>query len=132
MIFHAIVDEPFTVHDYFDNNKVKSLKKGDIIEYERYDTRGSNPCELVYFIRILHDNMIIHVPDFIIEGYVTNVPEIPMHYYTPKEKHVHIERCEGTFNANKLMSNIPREDIIDVKPMDNNTYLVIYVKENDK
>lgn len=130
MIFHAVVDEPFTVYDYFDNSKVKSFKKGDIIEYERYDKRDANPCGLVvFFIRISYGDMIIRVPDFIIEGYVTNVPEPLTHCYTPKKEHVQIQRIEGQGNANNFLLSIPRENIIDIKPMEHNTYLVIYTEE---
>ena len=45
------------------------------------------------------------------------------------EKHVQIQRIEGQGNTNDFLLSIPRENIIDIKPMEHNTYLVIYAEE---
>lgn len=44
-------------------------------------------------------------------------------------QHVRIQRIEGQSNANEFLLNIPRENVIDIKPMEHNTYLVIYAEE---
>ena len=44
-------------------------------------------------------------------------------------QHVQIQRIEGQGNTNEFLLSIPRENIIDIKPMENNTYLVIYATE---
>ena len=44
-------------------------------------------------------------------------------------QHVQIQRIEGQGNTNDFLLSIPRENIIDIKPMENNTYLVIYAEE---
>ena len=45
-------------------------------------------------------------------------------------QHVQIERIESVTKVNKFLSNIKRENVIDIKPMEHNTYLVIYAEEN--
>ncbi len=47
-------------------------------------------------------------------------------------QHVQIERIEGQSNANNFLLGIPRENIIDIKPMEHNTYLVIYAEEEPR
>ena len=44
-------------------------------------------------------------------------------------QHVHIQRIEGQGNTNNFLLSIPRENVIDIKPMEHNTYLVIYAEE---
>lgn len=44
-------------------------------------------------------------------------------------QHVQIQRIEGQGNTNDFLLSIPRENIIDVKPMEHNTYLIIYAEE---
>lgn len=46
-------------------------------------------------------------------------------------QYVQIERIESTAKVNKFLSNIPRENIVDIKPMEHNTYLVIYTKGDE-
>lgn len=47
-------------------------------------------------------------------------------------QHIQIERIESTIKVNKFLSNIKRENIVDIKPMEHNTYLVIYTKEDEQ
>ena len=44
-------------------------------------------------------------------------------------QHVQIQRIEGQGNTNDFLLSIPKENIIDIKPMEHNTYLVIYAEE---
>lgn len=44
-------------------------------------------------------------------------------------QHVQIQRIEGQGNTNDFLLSIPRENIIDIKPMEHNTYLIIYAEE---
>lgn len=44
-------------------------------------------------------------------------------------QHVQIQRIEGQGNTNNFLLSIPRENIIDIKPMEHNTYLIIYAEE---
>lgn len=44
-------------------------------------------------------------------------------------QHVQIQRIEGQGNTNDFLLSISRENIIDVKPMEHNTYLIIYAEE---
>lgn len=46
-------------------------------------------------------------------------------------QHVQIERIESVTKVNKFLSNIKRENIVDIKPMEHNTYLIIYTKEDE-
>ena len=128
----AVVFKSFTVFDDT-TNKQYLFRQGDIIEYERFAACSVASTALPY-IRISINDKTLSTPDFIIEQFVQSMsePTTESDIVSNKgnNKHVHIERCDGTFNSNKFMSNIPREDIIDVKPMENNTYLIIYVKED--
>lgn len=45
------------------------------------------------------------------------------------KQHIQIQRIEGQGNVNNFLLSIPRENVIDIKPMEHNTYLVIYAKE---
>lgn len=45
------------------------------------------------------------------------------------KQHIQIQRIEGQGNVNNFLLSIPRENVIDIKPMKHNTYLVIYAKE---
>lgn len=44
-------------------------------------------------------------------------------------QHIQIQRIEGRGNTNDFLLGIPRENVIDIKPMEHNTYLVIYTEE---
>ncbi len=44
-------------------------------------------------------------------------------------QHVQIQRIEGLGNTIDFLSSIPKENIIDIKPMEHNTYLIIYAEE---
>ena len=44
-------------------------------------------------------------------------------------QHVQIQRIEGQSNTNDFLLSIPRENIIDIKPMEHNTYLIIFAEE---
>jgi len=51
---------------------------------------------------------------------------------TFSNQYVQIERIESVTKVNKFLSNIKRENIVDIKPMEHNTYLVIYTKEDEQ
>lgn len=44
-------------------------------------------------------------------------------------QHVQIQRIEGQGNTNDFLLSIPKENIIDIKPMEHNTFLIIYTEE---
>ena len=126
MLNKAVTSKEIIFHD-FSGSQI-TIAKDTTIQYERYEVamvdEPSMKCMRIYVAGYTY-----HGEDFLIEGYVTKPLEPSC---TRPPKHVHVERCDGTFQTNKFMSNIPREDIIDVKPMENNTYLVIYAKEDGK
>lgn len=151
----AIVTKEF-VFDTSDFYRIKFVK-GDIIVYARYHTpsdkmdgtfndciridRGNDTYFGEYFDIETYTEEFKGLEDYRAEESVENISNYIKQMKEDNEafepsyelvKHVHVERCDGTFQTNKFMSNIPREDIIDVKPMENNTYLVIYAKEDDK
>lgn len=46
------------------------------------------------------------------------------------KKHIQIQRLDSVVNANNFLMTINKEDVVDVKPMENNTYLIIYICED--
>lgn len=38
------------------------------------------------------------------------------------KQHIQIQRIEGQGNVNNFLLSIPRENVIDIKPMEHNTY----------
>lgn len=117
----ALVTVGFIIHDK--ENKGVFINEGDRINYERYD---DDTCIKIfhYSTRELYD-----VPAYFpIEDYVEVIPEPLLRLHYPVE-HVQIQRIEGQGNTNDFLLGIPRENVIDVKPMENNTYLIIYAEE---
>lgn len=49
--------------------------------------------------------------------------------FTSYNQFVQIQKFDSVHSTNKFLKDIPRENIIDIKPMENNTYLVIYAEE---
>lgn len=42
---------------------------------------------------------------------------------------IQIQKFDSVSNTNKFLKNIPKENVIKVKPLENNTYLVTYSEE---
>lgn len=40
-----------------------------------------------------------------------------------------IQKFDSVHNTNKFLKTIPKENIIEIKPLENNTYLVTYSEE---
>lgn len=40
-----------------------------------------------------------------------------------------IQKFDSVHNTNKFLKNIPKENVIEIKPLENNTYLVTYSEE---
>ena len=47
----------------------------------------------------------------------------------PVNQSVQIQKFDSVLNTNKFLKNIPKENVIEIKPLENNTYLVIYSEE---
>lgn len=126
----AIVTIDFTINDKFRGKLC--LSKNDVIEYERYaayDTATMEPrtrMRIFYFdTKLLYD-----VPDFIIEAHVATIPELLLNYQSDKkDKCIQIQRFDSVHNTNEFLKNIPKENIIKIEPLENNTYLVTYSEE---
>lgn len=105
--------------DCFDG-KEKRFVTGDLIDYRRYNKQGI----LALHIKMNDDNY--KGINFDIENYVEKI--------VPNKKHIQIQRLDSVVNANKFLMTISKDDVVDIKPMENNTYLVIYASEdkNDK
>ena len=130
----------------FDNKNV-NIEKGSLITFNRFTRSGEDA------IAITLGNTVYEGLDFCIEKYVTPYEDyvkkdcadyikqmkedntaFRMGYNLDKQGSgiVQIQRCEGTFNTNKFIADMPRERIIDIKPMEHDTYLVLYVKEDEE
>ena len=44
---------------------------------------------------------------------------------------VQIQKFDSVHSTNKFLKDIPRENIIEIKPLENNTYLVIYGEDKE-
>ena len=53
---------------------------------------------------------------------VSSMPRLPNYI-------VQIERIESVTKTNEFLSKLYKEQILEVRPMENNTYLVVYTKE---
>ena len=56
---------------------------------------------------------------------VRNILEVP----PSADQYVQIQKFDSVLNTNKFLKNIPKENVIEIKPLENNTYLVIYSEE---
>lgn len=45
------------------------------------------------------------------------------------DQHVQIQKFDSVYHANEFLENIPKENVIEIKPLENNTYLIIYCEE---
>ena len=128
----VIVTKEF-VFDTSDFYRIAFLK-GDIIEYSRYHM-ASDKTEGTFDhrIRIDRDNDTYFGEDFAIEKYTEEFKGLEDYPVETSSKnvnqHVQIQRIEGQSKTNKFLLGIPKENIIDIKPMEHNTYLVIYAEE---
>ena len=122
------------------------IQKGQVIEFERYTERLSGEQA----IKIETDDDIYYGKVIDIEDYVSPITlkskmndindaiqytkDCNQAFQLGKEsafsnQHVQIQRIEGKSNTNDFLLGIPRENVIDIKPMEHNTYLVIYAEE---
>ncbi len=126
----AIVTISFRVYD--ESRGELCLSKDDVIEYERYTSYATKNMEPCIRIRIFSFDvkMMYDVPDFIIEGYVTTIPQPLLNYQSgKKDKCIQIQRFDSVHNTNEFLKNIPKENVIKIEPLENNTYLVTYSEE---
>lgn len=40
-----------------------------------------------------------------------------------------IQKFDSVYNTNEFLKNIPKENVIEIEPLENNTYLVTYSEE---
>lgn len=126
----AIVTISFRIYDEFRGELC--LSKDDVIEYERYTSYDSaimQPCTRMQIFSF-DTKTWYNIPDFIIEGYVTIVPQPLLNYQSDKkDKCIQIQKFDSVYNTNEFLKNIPKENIIKIEPLENNTYLVTYSEE---
>ena len=123
-MIEAVVFKTFTVFD--DTTKHTYIfEQGDNIKYERFAACSITSSALPY-IRIFYNDKMISTSDFVIEQFVQSMSESVCNRLL---EHVQIQRIEGQGNTNNFLLSIPRENVIDIKPMEHNTYLVIYAEE---
>lgn len=114
----VLVDFSF-VGDY----GIVHIDKGAVIEYER-TTRSD--CEGDHtVIQIFYNDKFYFPNDFAIEAYVRNLPEV----HASADQYVQIRKFDSVHNTNEFLKNIPKENIIKIEPLENNTYLVTYSEE---
>lgn len=126
----AIVTISFMIYDEF--NGELYLSKNDVIEYERYTSYDAATMGPRTRMRIFYfdTKLWYDIPDFIIEGYVTTIPQPLLNYQSDKkDKCFQIQKFDSVHNTNKFLKNIPKENVIEIKPLENNTYLVTYSEE---
>lgn len=127
---------------------ILTVLKDNIISFQRQKGRYPEcPVEIILNCEL----GTFHGPDLNIEDYI--IRENPDTFSVERESidkmnaieecnstgvlscafnnhYVQIQRLESVHDANKFLKDIPKENVIDVKPMENNTYLVIYTKED--
>lgn len=126
-MLEAVVFKTFTVFDDITKH-THIFRQDDVIKYERFAACSVTSNALPY-IRIFHNDVTISTPDFAIEQFVQSMSKSV--YDRPLE-HIQIQRIEGQGNTNAFLLGIPRENVIDIKPMEHNTYLIIYAEEEHK
>lgn len=105
------------------SGEVKRFVTGDFIEYIRYTKpKNSKACYPVG-LHIRANNCSYKGVDFDIENYTKEITT---------EKHIQIKRLDSVASANNFLMTINKNDVVDIKPMENNTYLVIYVSGGGK
>ena len=103
--------------------QVKRFVTGDLIDYIRYNRPKNSKAYSVGIHIKMNDDSYKGV-NFDIENYVEKI--------VPNKKHIQIQRLDSVVNANNFLMTVNKEDVVDVKPMENNTYLVIYMCEDKK
>ena len=101
------------------SGEVKRFVTGDLIEYTRY-SRPKNSKAYPVGLHIKANNCSYKGVDFDIENYTKEITT---------EKHIQIKRVDSVINANNFLMTINKDDVVDIKPMESNTYLVIYMSK---
>ena len=127
----VIFSKGLTIYD--DKLIVDTIPKDTLITYERFfqpsrEFIGQDTAYLHIFS--YHTKRSYSVPDFIIEGYVQNLPEPLLNYQSDKkDKCIQIQKFDSVHNTNEFLKTIPKENVIKIEPLENNTYLVTYSEE---
>lgn len=127
----VIFSEGLTIYD--DKLIVDTIPKDTLITYERFfqpsrEFIGQDTIRLRIFS--YHTKRSYTVPDFIIEGYVQSIPEPLLNYQSDKkDKCIQIRKFDSIYKTNEFLSNIKKENVIKIEPLENNTYLVTYSEE---
>ena len=144
MTVRAIVSKEITFQPLNDSSVI-TFHDGETIEYERWKrpTDGKPVITIKYAFGEYSKYEYLGA-DFDIENYIEEVPdltkfaeELNQHAdrtYRPNQELpyiVQVEMRNSRVELNKYLKTIPGKNVIDIKPMDNNCYLVIY-KEIEK
>ena len=118
----VVLDDFSFVGDY----GIVHVDKGAIIKYER-TTRSD--CEGDHtIIQIFYNDKFYFSNDFTIEAFVQILPEVPASA-APANQYVQIQKFDSVCHTNEFLKNIPKANVIEIKPLENNTYLIIYSEE---
>ena len=130
MMTRAIVNNGFR---FFDDRsqELMTLCKDDVISYERYPCYSTAISCAESRIRIFYKGCVYNTDNFSIEAYVTTFPEPLLNYEesVSRGQCIQIQKFDSVHNTNEFLKNIPKENIIKIEPLENNTYLVTYSEE---
>ena len=144
MTVRAIVSKEIKFQP-LNNGTVITFNVGETIEYERWKrpTDGEDVITIKYAFGEYSKYEYLDT-DFDIENYVEEVPNLSKfaeasrqqvdRTYRPNQELpyiVQVEMRNSRIELNKYLKTIPGKNVIDIKPMENNCYLVIY-KEIEK
>lgn len=102
---------------------------GTIIDYRRTD----NNSIVLWLGHSTPERSGYTGKDFDIEEYVKPI-DIKEHFMggvrkeSEKEYHIQIERCDCVASTNRFLNTIDGDDFVEIIPLENNQYLVIYKK----
>ena len=144
MTVRAIVSKEIKFQP-LNNGTVITFNVGETIEYERWKRpTDGKPVIIIKYAFGEYSKYEYLGADFDIENYVEEVPNLSKfaeasrqqadRTYRPNQELpyiVQVEMRNSRIELNKYLKTIPGKNVIDIKPMENNCYLVIY-KEIEK
>lgn len=108
----------------------KEFKRGDVISWERYKDSNKKDAITISFSTADFDieptNIDMQTGVNLDTNEVYTKPFVDVPEITELMYHVQVEVCEGKFNVNKFLKTIDSNNFIDIKPMQNNWYMVVY------
>ena len=119
------------IFDTFDKINKRVIFEPDMeLDYKRLWMNGK-PYLQISCDDICTDSFI-EGPDFPIEEHVRPIIKFyPENKVKEQSCTVQVETCEGKFNVNKFLKTIDGNNFIDIKPMQNNWYMVVYKELNN-